>query len=81
MRFLPLGLFLMSIGFFMMGASTAFITAPGTVGGALPLIGSGLAIAGYFFCRPALTIAKAEAKRFKAQSPKLADEIKKVTTS
>lgn len=81
MRFLHLGLFLMCVGFFMMGSSTAFISAPGTVGASLPFIGSGLVIAGFICCRPALKLAKAEAKRAKTQSPRLADEIRKVTSN
>ncbi len=66
MRYLPLGIFLLCVGFFMMGASTALITDPTSVGRGLPILGAVLAGAGFLVCRPALTLAKSEIRALKA---------------
>ena len=60
MRFLPLGLFLIACGCFLMGSSACTIGSGDSLSMLLPFAGGGMTLLGYLACSPALRRAKQE---------------------
>ena len=60
MRFLPLGVYLLTTGAFIVGNSASYLASQSPLAKLAPIAGGLMTLAGYLCCRPALKVARGE---------------------